>query len=388
MIQTRLTNEEKQWVEEVIGKIRTKMARVREASREKIPYSTVDGVHDDKMLVSSANADGVNWWTNGFWPGLMWLMYHDTKDQAYAEVANITEDYLDACFDEYYGLHHDVGFMWLPSAVTNYRLTGKANSRKRGLHAANLLAGRFNLSGNFIRAWNDFEDPDIDTRGWAIIDCMLNIPLLYWASEETKDPRFSQIAKAHADRVMATFIRPDGSSEHIVEFDPNTGEKVKIYGGQGYEDGSSWTRGQGWALYGFVMSYLNTKDEAYLNTAKRVASYFMANIPEDGLIPVDFRQPSQPAKEDSTASAIAACALLELVKIVPENEKALYLNKALQLLQALDGKRTDWSEGYDGILTHCTSSYHGKDWHISMIYADYFFVEAMYKLKGDDLFIW
>ena len=111
---------------------------------------------------------------------------------------------MDRCFEEFYGLHHDVGFMWLPTSVANYKVTKNPESRKRALHAANLLAGRFNLAGGFIRAWNDVED--YDTRGWAIIDCMFNIPLLYWASEETGDPRFKQIAMKHADTAMTAFV--------------------------------------------------------------------------------------------------------------------------------------------------------------------------------------
>lgn len=387
MIETFLSKDEQQWVEDVIGKIRTKMARVSIASKDKIPFTTINGIHTDKNTENPENANGVNWWTNGFWPGLMWLMYHDTKDERYREAANITEAYLDRCFDQFYGLHHDVGFMWLPSAVANYKLTGNEISRKRALHAATLLAGRFNINGRFIRAWNDF--PDNDTRGWAIIDCMLNIPLLYWATEETEDPRYRQIAEAHANKVIENFIRPDGSSEHIVQFNPDTGEKEKIYGGQGYEDGSSWTRGQGWALYGFVMSYLHTKNEDYLNTAKKIAHYFIANTPEDGLIPVDFRQPDEPYKEDDIAAGLAACALIEIAKVVPDSDKKVYIKPAVKMLKALDEKRCNWTEKEDGILTHCTGSYHGKEQqHINMVYGDFFFVEAMYKLKGNDWFIW
>ena len=159
-----------------------------------------------------------------------------------------------------------MGFMFLPTAVADYKLTGNARSRKTALHAANLLAGRFNPAGGFIRAWNQSEDKD--TRGWAIIDSMLNISLLYWASEETKDPRFRKIAMMHADTTKAHFVRPDGSVKHIVEFDPETGEAVRSYGGQGYKEGSSWTRGQGWAVYGFVISYLHTGKQEYLDTAK------------------------------------------------------------------------------------------------------------------------
>lgn len=389
MMQREMTKqEEKQWVLSVIDKLKIKMERVREASQNKIPYTTINGVHDDYLHSDRDYRmnDGINWWTNGFWGGMMWLMYHETKEERYAEVAQVSEALLDQCFEEYYGLHHDVGFMWLPTAVANYRITGNPESRKRGLHAANLLAGRFNVVGKFIRAWNDF-GPD-DTRGWAIIDCMFNIPLLYWASEETKDPRFAHIARIHADTVMENFIRPDGSSHHILEFDPFEGGVVRSLGGQGYENGSSWTRGQAWALYGFMMSYIHTQKQEYLDTAKRVAHYFMANIPESGIIPVDFRQPKEPAWEDSTAAAIAACGLIEIGKYVGEYEKDLYRNAAIKLLKVLDEQRSDWSDRSDGILINGTGAYHSEEHHFSIIYGDYYFMEAIFKLKGEDLFLW
>lgn len=386
-----LKEKELVWVNEVIEKITKKMEWVSEKSKDKIPYTTIKGEHDnraDKNIVWNID-DGINWWTNGFWGGMMWLMYHETGEQRYAEIAAISENVLDQCFQDYYGLHHDVGFMWLPTAVANYKLTGNEESRKRGLHAANLLAGRFNPVGKFLRAWNGIPNMETDdTRGWAIIDSMFNIPLLYWASEETKDPRFKHIAMLHADTLMRAFIRPDGSSNHIVEFDPFHGGVVKTYGGQGYENGSSWTRGQTWAMYGFLMSYIHTKKEEYLNTAKKVADYFITNIPEDGIIPVDFCQPKEPAWEDSTAAAIAACGLIELSKYAEESEKELYLNAAIKLLHVLYEKRCDWSENNDCILTHCSSAYHALNHHFSIIYGDYYFMEAIFKLKEDDIFLW
>ena len=386
-----LKEKELVWVNEVIEKIKKKMEWVSEKSKDKIPYTTINGEHDnraDKNIIWNMD-DGINWWTNGFWGGMMWLMYHETGEQRYADIAAISENRLDQCFQDYYGLHHDVGFMWLPTAVANYKLTGNEESRKRGLHAANLLAGRFNPVGKFLRAWNGIPNMESDdTRGWAIIDSMFNIPLLYWAFEETKDPRFKHIAMLHADTLMRAFIRPDGSSNHIVEFDPFHGGVVRTYGGQGYENGSSWTRGQTWAMYGFLMSYIHTKKEEYLNTAKKVADYFIANIPEDGIIPVDFCQPKEPAWEDSTAATIAACGLIELSKYVDESEKELYFTAALKLLHALYEKRCDWSKANDCILTHCSSAYHALNHHFSIIYGDYFFMEAVFKLKGDDIFLW
>lgn len=382
-----LQTEDRNWVESIIGKIIVKMDKVSENSRHKIPYTTIEGTHDDKtsLKVSGMDADGICWWTNGFWGGMLWLMYHETGNVKYKEIATISEGYLDQCFQDFYGLHHDVGFMWLPTSVANYKVTKNPESRKRALHAANLLAGRFNLAGGFIRAWNDLEDRD--TRGWAIIDCMFNIPLLYWATEETGDPRYMQIAMKHADTVMSTFVRPDGSVHHIVEFDPFNGGVVRTYGGQGYEDGSSWTRGQTWALYGFMMSYIHTGKEEYLQTAKRIAHYFIANIPEDGIIPLDFRQPAEPKLEDDTAAAIAACGLIEIAKAVGILESELYLKAAMKLLQALDS-RADWSETSDSIIQMGSEAYTSTRHHHPIIYGDFYFMEAVFKLKGNDLYLW
>lgn len=384
-----ITDKDKQWIEETAEKIKEKMAWVSEKSKDKIPYTTVNGTHDtyndsDKTYRMS---EGLNWWTNGFWGGMLWLMYQETGEEKYAEYARRSERKLDQCFADFYGIHHDAGFMWLLTAVADYRLTENEEAKKRGLFAANLLAGRFNPVGKFIRAWNDWEGEQKDNTGWAIIDCMMNIPLLYWASGETKDPRFRHIALMHADTAMAHFVRPDGSCEHIVEFDSKTGEKLGTYGGQGYENGSAWTRGQAWALYGFALSYLHTKKEEYLNTAKRVAHYFIANIPENGLIPIDFRQPEEERWEDSCAAAIAACGLIEIAKAAGKNEKNLYLNAALKLLKALTEKRCDWTKNCDCILQNCSEAYHTNK-HMNIIYGDYFFMEAIYKLKGDPVLLW
>lgn len=382
-----LEKEEQQWLNDVIGKITRKMDWVSEKSKDKIPYTTTEnGSHDNRGRTAASGSDSIYWWTNGFWGGMLWLMHHETGNPKYKEIAGFSEEWLDECFQGYYGLHHDVGFMWLTTSVANYRVTKNPDSRRRALHAANLLAGRFNLAGGFIRAWNNYKN-DTDTRGWAIIDCMMNLPLLYWATEETGDPRFKQIAMKHADTAMTAFIRPDGSANHIVEFDPFNGNVVKTYAGQGYGEGSSWTRGQSWALYGFMMSYIHTAQEDYLQTAKRVAHYFIANIPEDGVIPVDFRQPKEPKLEDDTAAAIAACGLIELAKMVGPHERELYLRAAIKMLKQLD-KRSDWTTASDAIIQRGSSAYHAPTHHEPIIYGDYYFMEAVFKLKGNDLYLW
>lgn len=379
------------WTCEAERKIIEKMDWVSEKSRFKIPYTTVSGTHDNKIDEERQFGwdDGVSWWTNGFWPGIMWLLYRRIGEQRYVDIARYAENKLDQAFTDFYGLHHDMGFVWLPSAVADYRITGNPESRKRGLMAATILSGRFNPAARIFRAWDQWSGaPDEDTAGWAIIDCMMNINLLYWASDETGDPRFREQAVMYADQVMKYYIRPDGSSNHIMRFDPVTGELKGSLGGQGYEDGSSWTRGQAWAMYGFALSYIHTKDERYLDTAKRVAHYFIANIPENGLIPVDFRAPKQPFYEDSSAAAAAASALLEIARLTAACESEVYRRAAEKLLKALYENRCNFSKDSDCILEKCTAAYHHKNHEFHIIYGDYYFIEAIFKLQGETYQMW
>ncbi len=374
---------ERKWISEVYEKILAKEEKVAQRNRNKIPYTTKDGVFDDRGKTE------ICWWTNGFWGGMMWQLYHATEKPVYLENALRTEIRLDENLMNRQGMDHDSGFKWLPTAVAHYRVTGDMASRNRALLAADNLASRFNPVGKFIRAWNNWDgNEDGSFAGRAIIDCMMNLPLLYWAGEELHDPRFYHIAKMHADTAIKNFIREDGSAKHIIEFDAETGEYLHSVGGQGYGHGSSWTRGQAWAVYGFMLSYIHTKEERYLATAKKVADYFIANIPDSKLIPVDFRQPETPAYEDSTAAAIASCGLLELAKYVPETEKAKYEEAALEMLKALADKRCNWDENVDNLVEKCTAAYHDADHEFSIIYGDYYFIEAIWKLMGKELFIW
>lgn len=374
---------ERKWISEVYEKILAKEEKVAQRNRNKIPYTTKDGVFDDRGKTE------ICWWTNGFWGGMMWQLYHATEKSVYLENALRTEIRLDENLMNRQGMDHDSGFKWLPTAVAHYRVTGDMASRNRALLAADNLASRFNPVGKFIRAWNNWDgNEDGSFAGRAIIDCMMNLPLLYWAGEELHDPRFYHIARMHADTAIKNFIREDGSAKHIIEFDAETGEYLHSVGGQGYGHGSSWTRGQAWAVYGFMLSYIHTKEERYLATAKKVADYFIANIPDSKLIPVDFRQPETPAYEDSTAAAIVSCGLLELAKYVPETEKAKYEEAALEMLKALADKRCNWDENVDNLVEKCTAAYHDAEHEFSIIYGDYYFIEAIWKLMGKELFIW
>jgi len=371
-------DEHKQWIDSVWNKIDNKLSRVAVKSRNKIPYTTINGVHDNKLV------DDPTWWTNGFWGALMWIMYLGTKNEEYRKTAERAEELMDEAFNHYDKLHHDVGFMWNITSGANYRITGNEKSKNRFRTAAALLASRFNPQGGYIKAWNG----EGNVVGFTIIDSMMNIPMLYRATIEENDDRFEYIAKTHADKTITDHIRSDGSVNHIVVHNPQTGAVENTCGGQGYGDGSSWSRGQAWALYGFVLSYIHTKDEEYLNIAKRVAHYFVANLVTDSYLPlVDFRSPEEPVFYDSTAGACAACGLIEIAKVVPEYEKKIYIDAAMKLLIALEKEFCDWSEQEDSILQNGKVAY-GRGIHMPIIYGDFFFVEAIYKLRGNDFLIW
>ena len=367
---------DKAWLEEVAAKLHTKMTYAVGKAREVdyIPYSTENGqwkpIH-------------IHWWTNGFWPATMWQMYLATKDELYRDEAIRAEKMLDVNLVDFEVLSHDVGFMWLIQSGVRYALEGNKDSYARTMKAAQHLACRYNPNG-FIRAWNGE-----GRQGWAIVDCMMNLPLLYWASEVTGDPRFRLIAMKHADTAMDVFIRPDGSCNHIIIFDAETGEVLDNPGGQGYESGSSWSRGQAWALYGFTLSYLHTGKQAYLDAAKRVANYFISQITDDYIPRCDFRQPAEPVLKDDTAGTVAAAGLLVLAQQLPELEAVTYYDVAVKMLRAMEKEDINWELNDPALLQRCTSAYHdipGR--HMTMNYADYYFVEAINMLRGQKMLFW
>lgn len=375
----RLKESDRKWTEETYEKIRTKMGAECARIGSRIPYIAENGVYREDKAKSD-----IIWWTNGFWPGMLWQMYHADGEEQYRTAAEGAEEKLDRAFDIYTGLHHDVGFMWLHSAVADFRLTGNERSKARGLHAAHLLAGRYNPRGKFIRSWNR------DRSGWVIVDSMMNIPLLYWARDVLGDPRFEYVAMDHADTVMKYTVREDGSCNHIIVLDPENGELLETPGGQGYGPGSSWSRGQAWAIYGFALSYVHTGKKEYLDTAKKVASYFIAQTDRtEHVALVDFRAPKEPVYWDSTAGVCAACGMLEIAKNVPELEREFYLESALKILRATEAKFCNWDPEYDSIVQMGTGAYHSEgDRHVPIIYGDYFFIEAILRLLDKDFLIW
>lgn len=374
------------WKSDLLCKIEAKIEAECDRLGERIPYRTENGLYKTDY----AEKD-IYWWTNGFWAGILWQMYHATGKPLYRQRAEAVEKTLDRALHGFMGLHHDIGFMWLHSAVADYRLTGSEEARVRGLMAADLLAGRYNPQGRYIRAWNpECVNEGEDCTGWIIVDSMMNIPLLYWASQELKDPRFYYIAKSHADTVQRTLVRADGSCGHIACIDPHTGERTAVLAGQGYAPDSAWARGQAWILYGFALSYRYTKDPAYLETAKKAAHYFIANVSlTDHISRCDFRQPQAPDYLDTSAGLCAACGLLEIAAFAGETEKALYRHHAEQIIQKTAENYCNWTPEADSIVQQCKIDYHSTGaQQTDLIYADYFLLEGVLRLLGKDFLIW
>ena len=377
----KIIADNKVWIDETFAKVDAKLSRTAVKSRGKLPSTSKNGVHDDASRY-------IHCWTNGFWGALMWLMYEATGNEEYKTTAVISEKMMDKCFETVHELHHDVGFMWHIMSGANYRITGDMEARNKNIFCAMSLASRYDAVGNYIRAWNGKWNNE-DNNGWTIIDCMMNLPLLYWASEQIDDTRFKKIAMRHADMAMRDHIRPDGSVNHIVVHDPDQPDTVLgTKGGQGYGVGSTWSRGAAWALYGFVLSYIHTKEQRYLDTAKKVAHYFIANLENsDWKALCDFRSPEEPILYDSSAAAIAACGMIEIAKNVPEFEKDMYLKAAIKTLKALDESFCDYSEADDSIVLKGTVMYTAGH-HVPLVYADMFYAEAIIKLKGSQFLLW
>jgi len=368
-------------IDELIKKMTAQCARVG----AKLLFATREGKYVELPI-----PDLPSFWTNGFWPGTLWQMYQVTGDELFKTTAEEIEERLDEALHRFVGLYHDVGFMYSLSAVANYRITGNIESKRRGLHAASLLAGRFNLAGEFIRAWNDGTYGETDVRGYMIIDSLMNLPLLYWASEVTNDPRFKQVAMKHADTCIKHIVRPDGSCRHIVNFDSETGEFIEALAGQGYSCDSAWSRGMGWAVYGFALSYKYTGETRYLDVAKRCANFAIAQLAARNWVPVlDFFAPNEPARLDSSAGVLLACGIHEISQLVPELERFVYEESAKKLTESCVSHYANWDSNVDGALLMSGLQYHNDMLaDTPVIYGDYFLTEAVLRLCGKDTFIW
>ena len=356
-----------------IAQAQTQLMVEKLANTRAIPNSaTADG--------SKLNFVGIKGWTSGFFSGTLWYLYELTGDsrwKAYARIWNWQLEPLRT-FTE----HHDIGFMVGCSFGNGYRLTGDPEYAKIIVDAARSLCTRFNGKVGAIKSW-DVPDPQ---KYLVIIDNMMNLELLFMAYKLTGERKFYDIAVSHADITMKNHFRPDGSSYHVVEYDPTTGTITRKHTAQGHADESAWSRGQSWGLYGYTMMYRETGDDKYLRHAEKIARFMLEhrNLPEDFIFYWDFDAPEIPdTARDVSSSAIAASALIELSEYSAENGKR-YLTTAEKILRGLSNPPylAAIGENQNFILTNSVSAFRHNPATEALCYADYYFIEAILRYRN------
>lgn len=348
---------------------------------ERFPYSAT------KHLVYPI-IDNIEW-TDGFWTGMLWLAYEYTNEKKYRVLAEKNvESFLHRIEKNIEVDHHDLGFLYTPSCVACYRLTGNEKAKKAALLASNKLISRYQEKGEFIQAWGEYNNPD---HYRFIIDCMLNIPLLYWASEVTGDSRYEEVAKKHFATSCAHVIRDDASAYHTFYMDSNTGLPLRGATRQGYNDHSSWARGQAWGIYGIPLNFKYTKNKDTFPLYEGMSNYFLNRLPNDNVCYWDliFTDDAKQSR-DSSAAAIACCGMLEMDKYLEGEEKEVYRKAAHTMLRSLIQNYTskDHLPG-NPILYHGVYSWHsGKGVDEGNVWGDYYYFEALIRLIKDWEMYW
>lgn len=321
-------------------------------------------------------------WTNGFWTGMLWLSYEFSGDEKYKKAAMWqVGDFYDRIVKKIEVGHHDMGFLYIPSCVAGYKLTGDNVARQAALDAAEHLLGRFQENGQFIQAWGELGAED---NYRLIIDCLMNIPLLFWASAETGDEKFGAAAKAHLDTTMKVIMREDGGTHHTYYFDIKTGEPLYGVTHQGFSDNSIWARGQAWGVYGTALGYRHTKNPELIEKFKKITDVFLSHLPEDNIPAWDLIFTDTKTLKDTSAAAIAVCGILEMSRIcdVPTH----YIERAKDMMAALiELCLTSDIPNSNGILKHAVYSMpHNNGVDECNIWGDYYFMEALMRLKNSD----
>ncbi|GAA4856256.1 glycoside hydrolase family 88 protein [Paenibacillus vulneris] len=324
-------------------------------------------------------------WTDGFWSGILWLCYEYSGDPVFKEAAEKTVASFRKRMDAKSHIdHHDIGFLYSLSSKAQWIIERDEAAKQLTLEAADWLMTRWREKGQYIQAWGPKDDPE--NGGRIIIDCMMNLPLLYWAYEQTGDEKYKDVAIKHADKSRRFLVRGDDSSYHTFYFNPENGEAIRGGTHQGYQDGSTWTRGQAWGIYGFALSYHYTKNPLYLETSKRMARYFLERLPEDDVVYWDFNVPVQEGTyRDSSASAITAAGLIELLSHLDANDAdRKFLEEGLErsLKGLIKGYATIGQPDAEGFLEH--GSYHVRGDNAPddyMIWGDYYYLEALVRLE-------
>jgi len=323
----------------------------------------------------------IKWWCSGFYSGSLWYIYEQTKN---AEVKQEAEKALKVIEpNQTYTGNHDLGFMMYCSFGNAYRLTGKPEYKAVIERSAESLATRYRPVVKSIQSWNK-------SKLWecpVIIDNMMNLEMMNWVSDNGGDKKYKEISVIHANTALKNHFRPDFSSFHVVDYNPETGAVIRKATWQGAANCSAWSRGQGWALYGYTMMYRFTKDPVYLKQAKGIAHFILnhPNLPADKIPFWDFDAQGIPfAKRDASAGALMASALLELGQYTSGSEKTEFKSAAETMIYSLSSSEYHAKLGENGgfLLMHSTGAYPlNSEIDVPLIYADYYYLEALARYK-------
>lgn len=324
-------------------------------------------------------------WVASFWPGILWLAYHVTGDADLRAQAEALLPSFAQRLERRVHISHDLGFLYTLSARAERMLTGNKEAREIALWAARELVQRFNPRGGYIQAWQEIGHPD--EAGRMIVDCMMNLPLLYWASEQTGDDSYREVARNHALATRMHLVREDGSTYHTFFFDPDTGQPLAGKTHQGYADESLWSRGQAWAIYGFALTAQWLGDARFLAVTESTADQFLAESPPDSTPLWDLRlPPDAPQHLDSSAGAIAACGLLRLARLTSGED---YFQQAETLVKTLIAECVETDPNRQGLIRHGAQHVPADETPDGyLIFGDYFFLEALLTLTGQAPDFW
>jgi len=345
-------------------------------------YKLREASTEDETVESFEEGDNFGW-TTAFWTGMLWLAYELTGKSKYRNAAEI---HLKS-FEERIKLNldvntHDLGFLYTLSNVSAYKLTKNSLARETALKASNYLMKRYLSNCEIIQAHGSLND--IKNQGKTLIDCMMNLPLLYWSSEQTQNEKYYESAYNHAQKTLKYFIREDGSTYHTFYFDYDTGKPRYGETLQGYSNESAWARGQSWGIYGFILSYAYTKDINFLNIAKTLSNYYLDRLPKDFVAYWDLIFDDNSGEEkDSSSAAITVCGLMELSKWVQcEEEKIYYTNKYNSILESLIDNYSNKDLNSNSLLKHGVFFKKlNKGVNEASLYGDYFYLEALVRKK-------
>lgn len=340
-------------------------------------FASVRSLNKDGSLNLIPSKD----WCSGFFPGSLWLASELTKDHELQKLAAAFTLPLEQ--EKFNGKTHDMGFKMMCSFGQGYRFTKDSLYRNILIQSAKTLTKRFNDKVGSLRSW------DHHSEKWqfpVIIDNMMNLELLFWASRQTGDPQYYNIAVRHAETTLANHFRADYSSYHVIDYDTLTGKVIQKNTHQGLSDASAWSRGQAWGLYGYTMCYRETGIVSFLYQAEKIANFILynPNLPADKIPYWDFDAPKSPLPpRDVSAATITASALYELAQYIPA-QKELYLRTAGEILKNLQRNYMSKSGENKGfILDHSTGSVPQKsEVDVPISYADYYYLEALFRQKN------